>query len=243
MTNHAPPSGNLADSDTLQGVLKFAFTKFLQKTDDMLPAQVLAYDRATNRASVQPLIRFVTTKNEVVSRSQIASVPVLQLGGGGFVLSFPIKAGDLGWIKANDRDISFFKKNYTNSSPNTQRKHSFEDAMFIPDSMMKQVVIDPEDAENVVLQNLAGTVRIALWADKVKITAPEIVLDTPLTTITGALISGTNPEYGQTAEFNGTISTTQDVTAKGGGSVAVSLHNHTHGGVQTGGGDTGVPNT
>ncbi|MHC5541898.1 Gp138 family membrane-puncturing spike protein, partial [Singulisphaera rosea] len=66
MTTYAPPSRNPADNDTLTGVLKLAFTKFLQKTDDMLPARVIAYNRATNRAQVQPLISVVTTANQVV---------------------------------------------------------------------------------------------------------------------------------------------------------------------------------
>ncbi len=207
--------------------------KFLQNTDDMLPAKVIAYNRATNRAQVQPLIVMVTTSNEQVPRAQIASVPVLQIGGGGFVISVPLKPGDLGWIKANDRDISLFLKNYAQTAPNTQRKHKFSDAVFIPDSFMKDVIINGEDDENLVIQSLDGTVRIALWEDKIKITAPEIILnastsvtlDTPLVACTGDVT------------VEGNITADGDVLADG-----VSLHNHTHGGVQTGGGNTGVPN-
>lgn len=238
MTTAAPPSGNPADAGSLAGVIRFAFSKIMQQTDDMLPAVVISYNRTTNRAKVQPLISFVNTLNEVTERAAVGSVPVLQLGGGGFVLSFPIKKGDLGWIKANDRDISKFKQNLSISVPATQRQKTFEDAMFIPDTMFRAVNINGEDAENVVLQSLDGTVRIALFEDKVKITAPEIVLDTPLTTITGELQAGTNPSYGNTASFRGNITTTHDVIAQ-----TVSLHEHTHNGVQTGAGNTGEPNT
>lgn len=174
MASNSPGSANTADADTLPGMIRFVLTKFLQKTDDMLPAQVIAYDRTTNRAQVQPLVQFVTTANEIVNRAQIASVPVLQLGGGGFVASFPIQTGDLGWIKANDRDISFFKKTLKNSAPNTQRKHSFEDALFIPDSMFRNVTIAGEDVNNLVIQNNAGTVKIAWWATFLKIIAPRV---------------------------------------------------------------------
>lgn len=171
MTEATPgiPSINVANYDDLRGCMEFLLGKFLQNTDDMIPAKVIAYNRSTNRAQVQPLIYFVTTSNELVERAQIASVPVLQLGGGGFVLSFPINAGDIGWIKANDRDISLFKKNYVMAAPNTQRKHSFEDAIFIPDTMKKGVTIASEDAANTVLQNLSGTVKIALWDNLIKI--------------------------------------------------------------------------
>lgn len=174
MADNSPGSANLADADTLPGLFDFVLTKFKQNTDDMLPAIVIAYDRTTNRARVRPLIQFVTTANQVVNRAEVASVPVLQLGGGGFVASFPLQPGDLGWIKANDRDISFFKKTLAATPPNTQRKHEFSDAMFIPDTMFKNVTIASEDASNLVIQNLAGTVKIAWWATFLKIIAPRV---------------------------------------------------------------------
>ncbi len=231
MTN-APPSRNQAMDGTLLGVFELFRAKFLQSTDDMLPAKVIAYDRATNRAQIQPLIVMVNTLNEQINRAQIASVPVLQIGGGGFVMSFPIKTGDLGWIKANDRDISFFLKTYANSAPNTQRKHSFSDAVFIPDSFMKDVTINEEDDDNLVIQSLDGSVRIALWDNQVKITAPAIILDTATTTCTGELIVD-----GDITSSTGDITSTMgDVLAQ-----SVSLHNHIHSGVTTGGGTTGAP--
>ena len=139
----------------------------------MLPAQVIAYDAATNVAQVQPLISVVTTDNQLVQRAQVASVPVLQASGGGFLLRFPVNSGDLGWIKANDRDISLFKQTGEMSPPNTQRKHSFEDAIFIPQSLWSLITIASEDATNAVFQNYAGTVKIALWSNLIKILAPK----------------------------------------------------------------------
>lgn len=218
MSTIAPPSRNRATDNTLIGVLELFKAKLKQDLDDMLPARVIAYDRATNRAQVQPLIVMVNTLNQQIPRAQIASVPVLQIGGGGFVISMPIKTGDLGWIKANDRDITFFLKNYAQAAPNTQRRHKFSDAVFIPDSFMKDVVINAEDEDNLVIQNLDGTVRIAIWGDKVKITAPEIVLDTPLVSCTGDVVAA------------------GDVVANG-----ISLHDHLHGGVMVGSSNTGVP--
>lgn len=172
--NFSPPSMNTADLADIVGIIRLIKTKFLQGIDGMLPARVISYDRDTNLAQVQPLIVMVTTDNIRVQRGQIAAVQALQMGGGGFVLSFPIAAGDLGWIKANDRDISLFKQFYAASPPNTQRKHSFEDALFIPDTMLQGVTIADEDVDNLVLQNLDGTVKIALWGDFLKIIAPRV---------------------------------------------------------------------
>ncbi len=220
----------------------------------MLPAKVIAYDRATNRVQVQPLIVQVTTDNTQVLRSQIASIPVLQIGGGGFVMSVPISTGDLGWIKANDRDITFFLQTYAQSAPNTQRKHTFSDAVFIPDSFMKDVVINSEDVNNLVIQNLAGTVRIAIWGDKVKITAPSVILDTPTTTCTGDLIVDGTTLLTGAVTADSTLIVTGDITGQSDIIVDVDLQvtgtatingipfaTHRHGGVTTGSGDTGVP--
>lgn len=173
---NAPPSRNPANSDSIAGLLRVFRAKMMQQWDDMLPAQVMAYDRDSNIAQVQPLIAMVTTNNTIVKRAQLAAVPVLQLGGGGFVLSFPVREGDLGWIKACDRDISLFKQGYGSSAPNTQRMHSFSDGVFIPDTMLQGAAIAAEDDANAVLQSLDGTVRIALWSDQIKITVPNMAI-------------------------------------------------------------------
>lgn len=243
ITTTAPPSGNAADYSSLNGVLRLWMTKFLQQVDDMLPAQVIAYDAASNTAQVQPLISFVTTSNQVVQRAQVASVPVLQLSGGGFLLNFPINSGDLGWIKSNDRDISLFMQTGEVSPPNTQRKHSFEDAIFIPQAARSLITIDSQDAANVVLQNYAGTCKISISQTNITVTAPNgVTVDTPIATFTkdveidGILIVNNVNSQATPCTINGNISTNGDVIAS-----SISLVNHVHSGVTTGGGDTGKP--
>lgn len=198
MIQPPPPSSDPANRYDLVGTVRLVLTKFLQSVDDMLPAVVISYDRATNQAQVQPLIALVTTDDKQVQRAQVASIPVLQIGGGGFVLSFPIRPGDLGWIKANDRDISLFKQVLANASPNTARKHSFEDAMFIPDTMKRSVIINSEDAENVVLQSIDGTQRVSIWPGKIKITASAIELVSSTLTHNGKNIGDTHVHTGVT---------------------------------------------
>ena len=193
--------------------------KALQSTDDMLPAQVVAYDRNSNRATVQPLIRMVTTTGQQVSRAQIASVPVFNIGGGGFVLSFPLVRGDLGWIKASDRDISLFLQHYTEASPNTARLHTFADAVFIPD-VMTGWNIDEADASRVVLQSLDGSVKITLGTGIIKMRVGEASL-----TMTETGINSTVPI------------TAPDFVIPGG----VTLATHLTSGVSTGIGVSGVP--
>ena len=179
--NNSQPSRNPANSSgDISGGMRELFAKFLQSSiDDMLPAKIVAYDRDTNRAIVKPMIAMIATNGSNISRNQLASVPVLNIGGGGSILSFNLSPGDLGWIKANDRDIADFLKRYSESVPGTKRTHDFNNGLFIPD-VMTGYAINEEDKENAVLQTLDGTVRVSLFPDKIKITAPLIVCNGPV---------------------------------------------------------------
>lgn len=200
MTN-ANPSINPADTDTLTGTLRFIFKKFLQDVDDMLPCVVISADRGPPaRVQVQPQIMVLGTNGERVSRAQIASVPVLELGAGGFIMSFPLRPGDRGWIKANDRDISLYLQNQVETRPNTFRMHNFSDGLFIPD-IMGTWDLDEEDEGNAVLQSTDGTVKIALWSNKIKMLAPDVEI------VSNVLINGTLTVTGGIAA-NGGMSTT-----------------------------------
>lgn len=173
--NISPPSINPTDYGSLTGIMQFVLSKFLQGVDDMLPAQVVSYNRTKNRAQVQPLVPMVTTDNIIVQRGELQSVPVQIDGGGSFMVSFPVQPGDLGYIKANDRDISLFLQSLQNAQPNTARKHSFEDAVFIP-AVLAGYTIASGDAENLVIQSLSGNVKISLGAISISIEAPTVTI-------------------------------------------------------------------
>lgn len=165
---YLPPSIDPGQRESLSGTIQFIIDKLVkQDMDNFIPVQVVAYNRAANRVTVQIMITMINTLNEQVIRAQIASVPVLQLGGGGYVLSFPIAAGDFGWLKTTDVDMSLFLNSLklnggSLSAPNTFVRHKFDSSMYIPDTMFKGVTIAGGDAGNVVLQNLAGTVKVSL---------------------------------------------------------------------------------
>jgi hypothetical protein len=204
---NANPSLNPANNGTLAGTLEFCLSKILANIQNALPAKIIAYNRTTNRAQVQAMIAVVDTNNATISRAQIASVPVLQLGGGGFMLSFNLVPGNMGWIIANDRDISVFLQSYKEAQPASNRIHSFSDALFIPD-VMTGYSIASEDKNNAVLQSTDGTVKVSLGVGKIKILAPIVEIDgatainmtTPLETLNGNLL------------VNGNIVTTGTIT-------------------------------
>lgn len=180
MSKNNQPSVDPANNDTLAGVFQFALIKWLQRTNDMLPAKVIAFKPASATSpalvQVQPMVNTVGTSGLQTQQAQFPEIPVLSMGGGGFIMYFNLKPGDLGWIKANDRDISLFMQSLQVSPPNTNRMHSFSDGIFIPGVLM-QYLINPEDAGNMVLQSLDGTVKISLGNTKIKIAAPTVEID------------------------------------------------------------------
>ena len=174
MNSGNQPDINPANNKTLAGTLQFAFYKLMQGVNGMLPARVIAYDRKNNRVQVQLLIAMVTTSGAQVSRPQVASLPVLLLGGGGFFLSFNISEGDLGWVIANDRDISLFLQNYEGSGTQYRSRKEFFGWRIYPGHNDRVYHICIDDTNNAVLQNLDGTVKISFGPDKITVTAPTV---------------------------------------------------------------------
>lgn len=212
------PNTEQAIEGSLAGVQRETLTKWLRdEVDDMLPARVVSYNDATNRAVIQPLVMIGTTGGGKVSRAQVASVPVYRFGGGGFFMRFPIKPGDLGWLKANDRDTSLiFQAGGGEDWPNTKRLHSFSDAMFFPDTF-KSWVIDGAHTDGAVWQSLDGTVVVALDAGKITLKAGASTI-----TMTPSGVAIVSPSL----THNGI-----NVGAT-----------HTHSGVTVGAANTGAPN-
>lgn len=262
------PNIDNADSGNMSGILKSWLQSFIRENmDDMLPARVVSYDDKSNRAVIKPLVMVKTTDGQKISRTQVPNIPVFRFGGGGFFIRFPLKAGDFGWLKANDRDVSLmFQRGGLEDWPNTNRLHSFSDAMFFPDTL-KDWVIDGENADAMVIQSMDGSVCIALHDQKITMKAPEMEVNIPKTTWKGDIqiegstdtkglingqgglsISGVNPQ-GEVATIDGGGGTVKmknvDMEYEGGSIVHDGQHidkTHTHSGVQTGGGDTGEPN-
>lgn len=248
---HANPSRDPANDDSLLGMARQVLDKFLNGVDDMLPARVVSYDRASNRAAVVPMVKLLTTDGRQIGRAQVASVPVMLFGGDGVALSFNLKAGDLGWIKANDRDISLITQGYRDSAPNTLRKHSFQDAVFIPD-VMHGLTLDAEDEGHAVLQTLDGSVRVAIWPDRVKITTGEMFAEvgpvnvTLLNGVSSAVLSpsglvlstgGASATMGAGGTtFSGHVDFPDGVRIGG-----IEFGTHKHTGVVPGGGTSGGP--
>lgn len=221
------PSMDPADSNSLEGLMRHVVKKSQQNQDGMMPVKVIGYDRKTNRVHVQPLVQVQGTDGQIIDRAPIKSLPAFRFGGGGALMSFPIKAGDVGYVMAGDRDVSLVEQgNYEAQPPNTDRMHSFENGMFMPDSMQNGG-IDDEDLDKIVIGNRDGSVKITFDGDTLNIiSAAKVFIKAPETEIEGNVtIKGTLKAEGGVIGANG-----------------VTLERHVHKDVMPGTGLTGIPN-
>jgi hypothetical protein len=164
------PDFDRSNQGTLQGLIAQALNNFKKNLDNCLPATVISYDRTKNVASLQPQIQMLAVDGTLVNRASIASAPVFAMGGGGFLINFPLVSGSKGWIKANDRDISLYLQSGNTTAPGSGIMHSFSNGVFYPD-FGSNFTIAGEDNASAVIQNQAGTIKISFWPNKVKITA------------------------------------------------------------------------
>lgn len=230
MSTIRQPNIEQSSDGSLAGKMRDVLHRHLMTVDDMLPARVVAYDPDTGLATVRPLVMAGTTDNQKIPRPDISGIKTLRMGAGGFFIHFPIQPGDRGWIKASDRDISLILQSSGGEDwPNTERLHSFSDALFIPDTFTGWTIDDPSV---MTIQSMDGSVRIELKEGEISITAPKLTVTVPET------------------DWIGDINMTGSLTATGGAAFSggTLTHNgvnigsdHTHSGVQAGGDDTGEP--
>lgn len=173
MLNQNSPNRSLNADTNMPGVLDLAIREALLDNDDMLPARIVSWDGGANRAQVEILYMVTMTDGSVHQMEAPAEVPTFILGAGDLVLVWPLKPGDLGWIKATDRDISLFLQSYDVYHGDQPRIHCFEDGLFIPDAMKDFVMADKAAA---CLQTKDGTTSVAVKQGSIKLTVGDTIL-------------------------------------------------------------------
>ena len=84
----------------------FVFEQLLKFKHFSKLARVISYEEGL--ATVQPLAQRVDTDGSASTRPTISSVPIIELGGGGYRIPFDIQPDDLVLLIHPDRDISSF---------------------------------------------------------------------------------------------------------------------------------------
>ena len=237
------PSYNESNTSTMAGIIEEVLKNYSLNLENCLPAVVVSHDRANNTVVVTPAINMITTDGEPIKRANI-TLPVHVFGGGGVVISAPLKSGDTGWIIACDRDITLFKQSLKVSNPNTYRTHKLSFGFFIPDKV-KGFTVNKNDEDAFLIQTLDGSTRIALSDGLIKVkTGEEIELE-----CTNLTIKASSCKIESETEITGNVNITGDLTATGtitgttdviAATFSGKSHIHTGGTIQ---GKTGSPTT
>lgn len=230
-TNHVP-----ADAASEVGRMDYIIRSALSGVRTAIPVKVISVTNsggvsAIGKVSVQPLVSAVDGNGQAWEHGIIHNVPYMRIQGGSNGVILDPAVGDVGIASVCDRDISTVKNTGAVSAPGSNRKNDLSDMVYL------MTIIGAAPSQYIQFNSAGITI---LSPTKVKINAPNVeinaatncTINAPTITLNGAL----NQTSGSAATFSGSMTVTGDVTAAG-----TSVHTHKHGGVQTGGGQTGTP--
>ncbi|MBI6182673.1 translation initiation factor IF-2 [Serratia proteamaculans] len=221
-----------------------------------MPGIIQSFDAYAVTATIQPAVKASVRQPDgtvaSVALPLLVDVPVEFPRGGGVTLTFPIKPGDECVVEFADRCIDYWWQNGGVQEPVDPRQHHLADAFARvgPQSQAKKIsgistttaqlrtddgaaFIELDPSSHAVTVTTPGKLTASAQGGT-EINSPEIVLNGNVT-INGNLSQGMG-DGGGTATMLGPVNVTNDVNAGG-----ISLQTHKHGGVETGGGQTGGP--
>jgi phage baseplate assembly protein gpV len=227
-------------------LLKTAMDRLQSKIWTAMPVKIIA-DSDGNICDLQPTIQIKTpqqdgtTKDETISHSGMC--PIQFASGGGFTITHPIKKDDEGIAIYAARHIDHWWEKGGTQPTTDLRQHDLSDAMYIPGIRNKprqlgasngagRAAGTPPSTTSLQIRSDDGSWYIEIGPNNVvnivcknmTITATEKVhIDSPLVELTGDL----------TAKG--------EITAGMGTGDSVTMQNHLHTGVMSGGGLTGKP--
>lgn len=207
----------IQDIHTEYGALRFVIQSMLMKMQTFTVVRVEAVSNngevaTAGTVNVRPLVQTAQADGTSIPHEIIYGVPYMRIQGGANAIILDPKVGDVGVVGFCSRDISGVKAKPSSphgGPPSSARSYDWSDAIYL-NAVMWGV------PENYVRFPADGSIELVSPV-KVRLSAPEIELDGPVTATS-------------------TIGATGDVTGAG-----ISLATHKHGGVQTGGSQTGVP--
>lgn len=210
------------------------FRQSMKKVYTAIPAHVIAFDPARQVAQIQIGILRVDVNGQSCAPPPIIECPVLFLGDG-FTVEFQIDAGCEGLAIFSQRCIDgWFQTGGVAANP-LARFHDMSDCLFIPGFRPMPKVISGFANNGIRIRNKDGKQFAWLKNDgsiSVENGAGHIRMSA----------DGTVTINGVTFDTSGNVSTSATVTAstdvEGGG---ISLKSHVHGGVESGGATTSVP--
>lgn len=187
-----------------------------------LPCKVVSFNPQNQTATVAVQIKQVLSAGGSSQIPPLTDVPVSFPRGGGFAVTFPLKAGDEGFVVFSERCIDGWWQSGNASEPLDFRLHDFSDAMFVPGICSVPQAIQSFFESGLSLQTLDSNTFIRITNGKIEIKGD--ISHTGDTQQTGAFSA------------TGVIASDTDVSAAG-----ISGKSHVHSKVTSGRENSGEP--
>ena len=205
---------------TLDDALEDALFSYMLAKRHCLPGKVSAFDPVTQTITAEVMVSSETETGERVPLPPVGDVPILQLGGGGYNITFNPAPGDHCILLVADRCIDGWFETGENRVPDDFRQNDLSDCIAIV-GLFPKVSSIPNLQEGVTIRKTDGSYFININnAGKVSIKATEVDLTT-----TPTLTASNTP-----ATFKEVI---------WGGGIKATTHKHT--GVEKGSDTSGTP--
>lgn len=209
-----------------------------------LPGVVQSFDANAVTAVVQPAIKAYVTKpdgsKEAVNLPLLLDCPVVFPRGGGCTLTFPVKPVDECLVVFSSRCIDAWWQSGGVQLPMESRMHDLSDGFVLVGPMSQAKKISNVSTSAVQLRSDDGVAFVEIDPGSKNIslkTSSLVSIEAPNIHLMGNVtVTGTVTQSGGNTAMTGNVSVNGDVSANG-----ISLTQHKHGGVQSGGSTTSPP--
>lgn len=227
---------SLLPSSNLTQVLEEVISSKLVNVHTCLPAVIESFNPTNQLCSVKIQIKrkIKLQDGSIVSRDipVLADLPLIFLNVKNFAITLPVQSGDECLVFFSERDIDNWHASGKVSDPRTARRFDFSDGFVLTGVTSTPKKLDSYSATDLEIRMKNNQSKIILKESgditlenetKITLKSPQIILD------------------GET-EVTKTLKVDEDITADGDVTAgSISLQNHVHGGVQSGGSNTGPP--
>lgn len=224
-------------------MLNAALAAFRSELWTSAPGIVQSFDAATQTCSVQLSIRSLARQQagavESLALPLLVDCPVQFPAGGNCTLTFPVKSGDECLVVFAARSVDGWWQSGGVQEQAETRTHSLSDGFVLLGFRSQPRALSGVSTTTTQLRSDDGDTYVDLdpAGKVVKIKAPTgIVMDTPVVTVTGVIVAQNQQGIDTAFSVAGKISVDGDVVADG-----VSLIDHAHSGVLSGGEQSGPP--
>jgi hypothetical protein len=215
-----------------------------------MPGIIISFDASVGTVAVQPVVQASVRKSDgsysFMALPVLQDVPVCFPGGGGFTLTFPVKAGDECLLVFASRCIDAWWQLGGVQAPIEPRAHALSDATAFVGLRNSTRPLPAFNTSGTQLRSDDGNTYIeVLPSGFTKIVTPaglDIIGDVRLQgSLTATGTGGTEATITGNIVLNGSMTASGSITASEVTAGTTVLTTHKHGGVVAGGAQTGVP--